>query len=100
MLQVIEEILRNPDDKTEISFMFANKSVQDIILKKHIDELAAKHSNFKVYYVVDKAPMGGITWRGGTGHITENMAKKHLPAPSDDSLILVCIVVGLPIAWT
>jgi len=41
-----------------------------------------------MYYLVDKAPPGN--WEGGIGHLTEEIAKKQLPAPSDDHLILVC----------
>ena len=48
MLQVIKEIASNPDDKTKVSFIFANQSVEDIILKKELDELNASHDNIKV----------------------------------------------------
>ena len=47
MLQVIKEVLRNPDDKTEISLVFANETFEDILLKSTLDELAGKHTNFK-----------------------------------------------------
>ena len=47
MLQVIKEVLRNPDDKTEVSLVFANETFDDILLKSTLDELAAKHANFK-----------------------------------------------------
>ncbi|EIE21212.1 cytochrome-b5 reductase like protein [Coccomyxa subellipsoidea C-169] len=88
MLQVASEVLRNPDDKTEVSLVFGNVSEDDILLRKEIDEMAKKHSNFKVYYVVDKPT--SFFWRGGKGYITEDTVKKHLPPPSDVSLILVC----------
>ena len=48
MLQVIKEIARNPEDTTEVMFVFANQTVEDIILKKELDELAAKHKNINV----------------------------------------------------
>jgi NAD(P)H-flavin reductase len=41
----------------------------------------------QVYYVVDKPT--SFFWRGGKGYITEDTVRKHLPAPSDDNLILV-----------
>ena len=47
MLQVIKEVLRNPEDKTEISLVFANETFDDILLKSTLDELAEKHANFK-----------------------------------------------------
>lgn len=40
----------------------------------------------QVYYVVDKP---SSDWRGGSGYITKDMVLKGMPAPSDDTLILV-----------
>ena len=34
MLQVAQEITRNPEDKTEVTLVFANVSEDDILLKK------------------------------------------------------------------
>lgn len=48
MLQVIKEIERNPDDKTQVNFVFANQSVDDIILKKELDDIADRNENIKV----------------------------------------------------
>ena len=47
-LQVIKEIARNPEDKTKVSFVFANQTVDDIILKDELDDIAAKHDNINV----------------------------------------------------
>lgn len=48
MFQVAQEILRNSDDKTQVSLIFANQTEDDIILRKELDEMAAKHDNFQV----------------------------------------------------
>lgn len=48
MLQVIQEIVKNPEDNTEATFIFANKTEQDIILKKELDEMAAKSDKLNV----------------------------------------------------
>ena len=48
MLQVASEIVNNPEDKTQVSLIFANQTEKDIILKEEIDEMAAKHDNFQV----------------------------------------------------
>ncbi len=91
----MEEILRNPADKTSVSLIFANLSPEDIICKQHIDDLARKHkSQFSVYYVVDKVPHG-TTWNGGVGYITKDMLKAHMPAPSADSMVFVCGPPGM-----
>ena len=67
MLQVIKEILRTPEDKTEVHLIFANNNLDDILLKDVLDGLAAKHSNFKVTYVLSQAPE---SWKGPKGICT------------------------------
>lgn len=93
MLQVIKEIERNPEDKTQVSFIFANQSVDDILLKKELDEIASRNDNINIFYLVDKKPEG--EWDGGVGYLTEEVAKKQLPEPSDKHLILVCGPPGM-----
>ncbi|XP_052110213.1 NADH-cytochrome b5 reductase-like protein [Arachis duranensis] len=92
MLQVIEAILKNPDDKTKISLLYANVSPDDILLKQKLDVLAATHPNLKIFYTVDNPTKN---WRGGSGLISEDMVVKGLPAPADDTLILVCGPPGM-----
>lgn len=92
MLQVIEAILKNPDDNTQISLLYANVSPDDILLKEKLDVLAATHPNLKVFYTVDDPTKD---WRGGLGYISQDMVVKGLPPPSDDTLILVCGPPGM-----
>lgn len=92
MLQIIDAILKNPDDNTQVTLLYANVSPDDILLKKKLDVLAAKHPNLKVFYTVDNPTKD---WQGGTGYITNDMVKKGLPGPGDDTLILVCGPPGM-----
>jgi len=71
-----------------VSLVFCNKTVDDILLKKELDSLAAKHSNFKVHYLVDKQP--DASWHGGVGFITKDILQNRMPAPSDDNKVFVC----------
>lgn len=89
MLQVVTEILKHEDDKTDISMLFGNVTKEDIILHDMIDQLQAKHPNFRVYHVLNNPPEG---WGQGVGYITEEMIKERLPPPSDDksTQILLC----------
>ena len=91
MYQVVQEVLSNPDDKTDVSLIFANTSPKDILLKDEFDKMAKEHSNFHVFYTVDNPPSMG--WKGGKGHIDKEKVSQHAPAPSDDNLILVRIAV-------
>lgn len=92
MLQVIEAILKNPDDNTQVSLVYANLSPDDILLKKKLDVLAATHPNLKVFYTVDNPTND---WRGGIGYVSKDMIVKGLPLPGDDTLILVCGPPGM-----
>lgn len=92
MLQVIEAILKNPDDNTKVSLIYANVSPDDILLKQKLDVLAATHPNLKIFYTVDNPSKD---WRGGTGYISKDMAVKGLPCPGDDTLVLVCGPPGM-----
>lgn len=40
MLQIIREVLSNPDDRTQVSLVFANISEEDILLRDELDALA------------------------------------------------------------
>lgn len=86
MLQVAEEVMRHPEDKTEVSLIFANTSPKDILLKDRLDKLAKDHDNFSVYYVVDDAPNG---WQGGTGYVDKPKIEEHCPSPGEGTLICV-----------
>ncbi|XP_010535871.1 PREDICTED: NADH-cytochrome b5 reductase-like protein [Tarenaya hassleriana] len=92
MLQVIEAILKNPEDKTQISLLYGNVSPDDILLKQKLDALQAKHPNLKVYYTVDNPTKN---WKGGVGYISKDMALKGLPPPADDTFVLICGPPGM-----
>ena len=92
MLQIIRQILSNPADSTEVSFIFANVTEKDILLREELDALSYLFPNFKVYYTLDKPPQG---WKGGSGFVSKEMIKAHLPPPGPDSLVLVCGPKGM-----
>ena len=48
MLQIAQEVVRNPEDETQLTLVFANVSEDDILLKKELDDMAKKHINFNV----------------------------------------------------
>jgi cytochrome-b5 reductase len=88
MLQVIRAILKNPQDRTQISLVFANVTEEDILLRCELDELAAQHpERFRIHYTLDRPPEG---WKHSSGFITADMVREHCPAPADDVLILMC----------
>ncbi|CAJ0745487.1 24811_t:CDS:2 [Entrophospora sp. SA101] len=86
-LGMIAAIVKNPNDKTTVNLIFANVTIDDILLKEELDLLAKNHENFNVFYTLDKPPND---WNGGRGFITQDMIKKFCPPPANDIKILLC----------
>ncbi|VIO98153.1 Uncharacterized protein BM_BM13739 [Brugia malayi] len=88
MLQIISAIMKDPDDCTKVSLIFANKDESDILLRDELDRLAAEHSEkFRVWYTIDQAKPG---WIYSTGFVNAEMIQKHLPEPGSGTVILMC----------
>lgn len=84
MLQIILEVLKNPADLTELDLIFANHTEQDILLKDQLDELASKHKNFRVTYVLSRP---SSSWKGYSGYINADILRRHLPVPDANTLV-------------
>lgn len=90
MLQIIRAALKNPKDHTNINLIYANVNHEDILLKKELDELAAKHTErFRVYYVLNNPPEN---WSGGVGFVSKAQVENWMPASNlhNDIKILLC----------
>lgn len=88
MLQLIRHITQDPRDDTKCYLIFANQTEDDILLRSELDSVVKNHPDqFKLYYTLDRPPQG---WKNGTGFITADMIKKHLPPPSDNPLVVMC----------
>lgn len=72
MYQLIKHILRDPDDCTQISLVYANKTQQEILLRRELDILVSQHPDrLKVFYTLDSVEEKG--WTGGRGFIDKSM---------------------------
>ncbi|KAI6044990.1 NADH-cytochrome b5 reductase [Pisolithus marmoratus] len=88
MLQIIRAALKNPADKTRLSLIYANVNVEDILLRKELNDLVAAHPNrFSVYYVLNNPPEG---WTGGVGFVSKEQIEKYLPRTANDIKLLMC----------
>ncbi|XP_057453373.1 NADH--cytochrome b5 reductase 1-like [Lotus japonicus] len=88
MFQLIRAILENPKDKTKVYLIYANVTVDDILLKEELDNFANIYPyRFQLYHVLNKPP---TEWNGGVGFISKEMIDSHCPAPSPDIQILRC----------
>ncbi|KAI8912584.1 cytochrome-b5 reductase like protein [Gorgonomyces haynaldii] len=87
MIQIMQRILSNPEDKTKISLLFSNLSEDDIICKDLIDDMQKKHpEQVKVYYFVDKPSKD---WKQGVGFINQKSLEEYMPKPGQGQ-IFVC----------
>lgn len=89
MLQIIESILRNREDPTEISLLYANQTEADILCRARLEELQRENKKrFKVWYTLDRAPEQG--WKYSEGFVSKEMIQERMPPPSKSSAILIC----------
>lgn len=86
--QIMQAILKDPEDETEMYVVYANRTEDDILLREELDDWAKKHDRVKVWYVVEKSIKEG--WQYSTGFITEAILREHVPEGSGDTLALAC----------
>jgi nitrate reductase (NAD(P)H) len=86
MYKVIKDVLRRGDD-VQLALLYANQTPDDILLREELDELAATHDNFRVWYTVDRAPED---WAFSTGFIDEAMVREHLCEAGEGRVALLC----------
>lgn len=87
--QVMQAILKDPEDDTEMYVVYANRTEDDILLREELDAWADKYSDrVKVWYVVAKSIREG--WKYSEGFITEDIMREHVPEVSEDTLALAC----------
>lgn len=86
-LQVIQQILKDPEDKTKVDFIYGNLKESDILLREDLDRLAKEHEQFNVHYFLNEPPEG---WKGGEGFITKEAIEEHFPKPGNGAKVLLC----------
>ncbi|XP_075423517.1 NADH-cytochrome b5 reductase 2-like isoform X1 [Ascaphus truei] len=88
MLQLIHNITQDPSDDTKCYIIFANQTEEDILLRPELEQVAKNHPDqFKLWYTLDRPPKG---WDYGSGFVTADMIKEHLPPPTNEAIVLMC----------
>ena len=95
MYQIATHILADKGDQTEVSFIFANVTETDIMMRKELDSLAAQHTRFTLFYTINPPREGEKIpdlWRGGVGFVNSDMVNKYMPPASDgdECMVMVC----------
>ncbi|KAF5368459.1 hypothetical protein D9758_002399 [Tetrapyrgos nigripes] len=88
MYQVISAALKNPNDRTKLSLIYANVNEEDILMRKELEALRDAHPDrFSLYYVLNNPPS---VWNGGVGFVSKEQIVKHLPGQDTDCKVLMC----------
>ena len=87
--QVIQSAI-NGNDGTELTLLYGSRTVEDIILREEVIQLAQNNpERFKLHLTVDVKPEDP-QWKGGVGFVTQDMLQAHMPKPSAETIILYC----------
>ncbi len=86
MISIIRWILAQRLD-AELFLIYANKTNPDIIFRQEWARAMRDHPNFHCYHVLENPP---ADWREGTGRITTDSLRQHLPPPGPDTCIFLC----------
>ena len=89
VMQIAAEILRHPEDSTQISLIFACREENDLLMRSTLDQWATVFPDkFKVHYILsDKWPEG---WQYSTGFVSKDLFEKELYPAGDDVHNLMC----------
>ncbi|KAK8112642.1 NADH-cytochrome b5 reductase [Apiospora sp. TS-2023a] len=87
MFQLIQGILRNPEDSTQISLVFGVNTDADILLKDEFDRFEKQYpGRFKATYTVSRPDPTSLHHKG---YVTQELLKEVLPA-TGSSKVFVC----------
>ncbi len=85
--QVMSAVANDPSDETQVYLIYANKTVDDILLRSELDQMVTDHSNIHVWYTLDNPPDG---WAYSSGFVSEQMLCEHLPSQGASSVVGMC----------
>lgn len=94
MMQLIDKILTDPSDRTKIHLIYGNKTEQDILLARELQEFATAYPNrLKLTLFIDKA-VEPDNWTGLMGHISKEVLMAVLGKPHPHSKVFVSMPPG------
>ncbi|KAH7035985.1 uncharacterized protein B0I36DRAFT_319500 [Microdochium trichocladiopsis] len=88
-----------PAEPIQIWVVYGNRTEDDILVRKEMDELcAALQHNLHIWHVLSLEEKLTEEWKMGRGHVNLDCLREHLPAPPpppvadelEDTLALVC----------
>eukprot|EP01083_Nonionella_stella_P028771 79295_1 len=89
MLHIIDEIIYN-NDPVQVSLVFGNVSMDDILMKPELEAIRRKYDNIQIRFMVDDAPTDGREWKEDVGYITSEIIKERIFPPAKDVIVFLC----------
>lgn len=89
MLQLIDTIVRNVEDKTKINLIYANDTIEDIPVVEELNDMRDKYPYFTLKYLLRELPTDNSI-NATIGIVSNEVLEKHLLPPTENSLTLVC----------
>ncbi|MCP9440016.1 MAG: cytochrome-b5 reductase [Nitrospira sp.] len=86
MISIIRWLLSQQID-AELFLIFANKTEADIIFRREWEQYVRAYPRFHCYHLLEDPPTG---WRQGTGRVTPEVLRQHLPPPGPETRIFLC----------
>jgi len=83
--QLLERVMREKDDKTQVRVVDANKSEKDILLKDELEKMQGEQ--IKITHVLSHP---SDEWKGLKGHVNEEIIKQSCFAPGRDAAVFLC----------
>ena len=84
MYQLANHILKDKDDSTSITILYANKTEQDILLREELESLSRLHPNrLKIWHTLESFDSD---WVSGKGRIR----KQDIAPAKESAAVLVC----------
>lgn len=86
MFRIIQTILNDPTDPTEIWLLYANNTKNDILLFNELEQMK-QDKRLHVHYTV---VVPDEIWDYSTGFVDKDMIENHLPKADEETAILLC----------
>ncbi|SMN21385.1 similar to Saccharomyces cerevisiae YKL150W MCR1 Mitochondrial NADH-cytochrome b5 reductase, involved in ergosterol biosynthesis [Maudiozyma saulgeensis] len=93
LYQLASNVIEDPENKTKIKLLYGNKTINDIPLKRELDQLQFKYpEKFEVVYFVSDSTTEDF--KGEIGNINKDYLKSNIAGPKENTQLFVCGPTG------
>ena len=88
MIKILHLMRQRNEKSLNVSVLFTNKTLDDILFKKELDSLKKEGIITKLTYTLTREKPEG--WTGKLGRIDRKMLEECIQAPSKDTFVYTC----------